>query len=37
MIDRLNGRASLALAAAGLLLVLLVGWFVVARRRQSCR
>ena len=27
MIDRLNGRASVLIAAAGLLLVVLVGWF----------
>ena len=35
MIDRLNGRASLALAAAGLMLVLLVGWFGVVSPQRS--
>lgn len=35
MIDRLNGRVSLVLSAAGLLLVLLVGWFGVISPQRS--
>ena len=35
MIQRLNGRISLALAAAGLLLVVLVGWFGVVSPQRS--
>jgi hypothetical protein len=35
MVDRLNGRASLALSAVGLLLVLLVGWFGVVSPQRS--
>ena len=35
MMQRLNGRVSLALSAAGLLLVLLVGWFGVVSPQRS--
>ena len=35
MMERLNGRVSLALSAAGLLLVLLVGWFGVVSPQRS--
>jgi hypothetical protein len=35
MIDRLNGRAALAVAIAGLLLVALVGWFGVLSPQRS--
>ena len=35
MIERLNGRAAVGLAAAGLLLVLLVGWFGVVSPQRS--
>ena len=35
MIERLNGRTVLGLAAAGLLLVLLVGWFGAVSPQRS--
>jgi len=35
MIDRLNGRAAVAIAAIGLLLVVLVGWFGVVSPQRS--
>jgi Tfp pilus assembly protein PilO len=35
MIDRLNGRASVLIAAAGLLLVVLVGWFGFVSPQRS--
>jgi Tfp pilus assembly protein PilO len=35
MMERLNGRVSLLLSAAGLLLVLLVGWFAVVSPQRS--
>jgi Tfp pilus assembly protein PilO len=35
MMERLNGRVSLALSAVGLLLVLLVGWFGVVSPQRS--
>lgn len=35
MIERLNGRLSIAIAAAGLLLVLLVGWFGFVTPQRS--
>jgi Tfp pilus assembly protein PilO len=35
MMERLNGRVSLLLSAAGLLLVLLVGWFGVVSPQRS--
>ena len=35
MIERLNGRAAIAVAAGGLLLVALVGWFVLVSPQRS--
>ena len=35
MIERLNGRTSVAISAAGLLLVVLVGWFGVVAPQRS--
>ena len=35
MIERLNGRVAIAVAAAGLLLVALVGWFGVVSPQRS--
>jgi len=35
MIDRLNGRAAVGIAAIGLLLVVLVGWFAVVSPQRS--
>jgi len=35
MIERLNGRAAVGIAAVGLLLVVLIGWFVVVSPQRS--
>ena len=35
MIDRINGRLALLLAIAGLLIVLLAGWFVFVSPQRS--